>query len=355
MVQMNLDMGGDPEFFIEKNGKIVPAEIIERKYPEIFVRTQKNRYGLKRYQTHLIKDGIALEMNFIPSFCREIVAGRVYSGFEKLSPLLRDGYKVSKKSYIKIPKRYMESLNFDSLNFGCKPSNNVYIGNNLRPEENPFNFPYRSAGGHIHFGFTNATQIQQQALTERKNLLIKGLDVVVGNTAVLIDKDIINKERRKVYGKAGEYRDTSYGIEYRTLSNFWLWSESLMSLIFGLAREVVYMVADDNENLINELLKLVDQDRVREAIDTNNVEMAYHNYNQIKDYLIEHAERQTKKDWKNICNHLIPELKERDFKKLHKNPLSCYTWNMSKGAERWANTVAKADTQEQRDEEIKVD
>ena len=76
----------------------------------------------------------------------------------------------------------------------------------------------------------------QKALHEDPLLAVKILDIVVGNTCVIMDRAPSQVERRKVYGRAGEYRLPAHGIEYRTLSNFWLRSYQLTHLVFSLAR-----------------------------------------------------------------------------------------------------------------------
>jgi hypothetical protein len=44
---------------------------------------------------------------------------------------------------------------------------------------------------------------------------------------------------RKLYGAAGRYRQPSYGVEYRTLSNFWLASPELVELVYDICSFVI--------------------------------------------------------------------------------------------------------------------
>jgi hypothetical protein len=49
--------------------------------------------------------------------------------------------------------------------------------------------------------------------------------------------------RKQLYGKAGAHRIKSYGPEYRTLSNFWIFSKHLTSWVYDnveRALEAVY-------------------------------------------------------------------------------------------------------------------
>lgn len=77
----------------------------------------------------------------------------------------------------------------------------------------------RSCGGHIHVGYTNPDD-------NTSEMLIRCLDLYLGVPSILLDNDT---ERRKLYGKAGAFRFKDYGIEYRTLSNFWIQSEELVN------------------------------------------------------------------------------------------------------------------------------
>ena len=77
----------------------------------------------------------------------------------------------------------------------------------------------RSCGGHLHIGFDRA----KNDMMARPHL-VRILDLVAGVPSIIIDKD---KDRRKLYGKAGAHRpkmieagDPYDGVEYRTLSNF---------------------------------------------------------------------------------------------------------------------------------------
>ena len=41
------------------------------------------------------------------------------------------------------------------------------------------------------------------------------------------------EQRKKMYGAAGAHRVKSYGVEYRTLSNFWIFEEKLIRWVWN--------------------------------------------------------------------------------------------------------------------------
>jgi hypothetical protein len=55
------------------------------------------------------------------------------------------------------------------------------------------------------------------------------MDRYVGVPSLGWDKDQI---RRKTYGKAGNCRVKEYGVEYRALSNAWLFEPTIMRYVF---------------------------------------------------------------------------------------------------------------------------
>lgn len=113
-----------------------------------------------------------------------------------------------------------EELNHpDAHVFGCEPDYNVYaLDDNPRPCSTDANL--RSAGGHIHLG----------GLMSKVEKIVLGrwLDVVLAAPMTTIDLDV---RRRELYGKAGAIRFKPYGMEYRTLSNYWLTSDRLIHTV----------------------------------------------------------------------------------------------------------------------------
>lgn len=98
----------------------------------------------------------------------------------------------------------------------------------------------RAAGGHLHISFDQA-----QGSDENRIKFVRALDLVLGVRSVQYDRDL---QRRRFYGRAGSFRpkntipqpdynnegyflpvDPYDGVEYRTLSNFWLSSEDFMA------------------------------------------------------------------------------------------------------------------------------
>jgi hypothetical protein len=100
--------------------------------------------------------------------------------------------------------------------FGCEPDFNAWeMCENNVDRSDPEIANLRTAGGHIHVSFleNGATPSLEAGIR-----LVKVLDVTLGLPSILRDPD---STRRLLYGKAGAFRPKPYGIEYRTLSNFW--------------------------------------------------------------------------------------------------------------------------------------
>jgi len=101
------------------------------------------------------------------------------------------------------------------------------------------------------------------------------MDIVAGNTCVLVDRDESNAKRRVIYGRAGEYRIKKYGIEYRVLSNFWLKGYVLWSMATALLRNAVGIY---RAGLADELISKFDIKKVRDAINNNDKHLALENF-----------------------------------------------------------------------------
>lgn len=60
--------------------------------------------------------------------------------------------------------------------------------------------------------------------------LIKYFDAFIGLPSLKIDN---NKERRSLYGKAGAFRLTEYGLEYRSLSSAMMKDDETLSFLWS--------------------------------------------------------------------------------------------------------------------------
>ena len=121
--------------------------------------------------------------------------------------------------------------------------------------------------GHISIGWDNPTQEQQLDM-------VKAMDVTVGLESVLLDFDT---ERKKLYGKAGCFRFREYGIEYRSLSNFWIKSDESLKWAWNTTMKAIELV---NSGKIEEVKELGNY--IVEAINTNNKDLAQELLNKIE-------------------------------------------------------------------------
>lgn len=167
-------------------------------------------------------DNILVEYNIPPATNREEFIGYIQFMQDYIKTYVQNvnkNYDILCASSKMVPE--------DQLNdpiarlFGCCPDFNCYTGApNPRPRGEVTCL--RSAGFHVHYGYQNPT-------IDESVEMVKHFDVYLGLMSLFFDTD---RKRRSLYGKAGCYRLTSYGVEYRTLSSKMAESPQLIGLVY---------------------------------------------------------------------------------------------------------------------------
>lgn len=266
-------IGSDPEFFYMKDGKVLSSELVLPKD------------GLLSSGGKITIDGVQAEINPTTETCRELHANQIARCLHKVYRELPKGVTVSFDPLVPIELPVLDKLSEKAKHFGCTPSYNVYDNDNKMSIADSSKYPFRPAGGHIHLGGSESKDYKK--LYKDLKTLIPMLDIIVGNTCVLIDRHEGNKERRMCYGRAGEFRTPKHGVEYRTLSNFWLKSYPLMSFVFALSRmamDIIHFSTKEN-NFVKEIMDAVDIKDIRKAINNNDFDLALKNFSKIKPIL----------------------------------------------------------------------
>jgi len=205
----------------------------------------------------LQEDNVLFEFNVDPTDNPSVFA-------ETIKKVLEQGEDVLAMSGLRI-KTHLSSHVYEDMSgfpekafeFGCTPDYNAFTGaENPRPSAT--NQLLRTAGGHVHIGYSHITTVTDD-LSRR---LMMMCDYLLGLPSLFEDNDT---QRRELYGKAGACRLKSYGAEYRTLSNYWIWDEAMIKTIHGRAQNAFLKV--DKLNLIQALIPQAD---CQEAINTND-------------------------------------------------------------------------------------
>jgi hypothetical protein len=226
----SVNFGADPELFVTKIGKksgkprVVGSERIIN---------ENMRVGIKDGWGTVVPDGVQAELHPHPTTCRAGFSSYVSECLVKLHEhAIKNKLSLSFDQVVTVGARELSGLSHHAKHLGCSPSINFY--GRLPKEVDGMIYRRRSAAGHIHLG---TTYISSGVV--KPESLVPLLDILVGVPSVLMDRDPKASERRKLYGRAGEYRLPEHGLEYRTLSNFWLTSYQVMSLVLAQARMAV--------------------------------------------------------------------------------------------------------------------
>lgn len=225
----NVRLGADPEVFLQQGNKLFSA--IDRvggskKFPRPIE-------GLPEGYT-VQEDNVALEFGIPPAESREAFITSIERVMLATKEKITKDFTFSNLSCVVMPEDQMQDSR--AYVFGCEPDYNAWTGrkNRMPKVDNKY---LRSAGGHVHV----ETVLDKQ-------LVIKYMDLFLGVPSILMDN---GKERKKLYGKAGAYRPKSYGVEYRTLSNFWIFNPDLCSWVWEQTQNAVAAAEDDDFTIDN--------------------------------------------------------------------------------------------------------
>lgn len=242
-----ITLGADPEVFLRdrNTGNVVPAIglVGGTKRAPLPIPEMDDGYAAQ-------EDNVMLEYNIPPCGSAGAFAAAVTEGLAGCLDFIRIKHPTIELDFASSRVFSAQDLNHpQAREFGCSPDFDAYTGGlptapvsavALETEGGAWRF----AGGHVHLGYER-TDVPDHVIAMMA-------DVLLGLPSVALDKQ---GERRKLYGTPGRYRPTAYGIEYRTLSNFWVFDPATArgigkrALILGRLLSVPERVAQLYEEL----------------------------------------------------------------------------------------------------------
>jgi len=268
-------LGSDPEVFLTSGGKLLPAWKVlpDKKTPVKHFVKYGACLGVAAYW-----DGFQAEFRTSPQGCIAYATDQVRYGLQLVLDQARKtvpNTKLSIQSVFKVTYASLKKESDEHVVLGCDPSINAYymagdfVGDSRR-------FIYRPAGGHIHLG---GVALGNEMFPDREKAaqpVIKALDAILGVWSVGAAASFDNPVRRKHYGLAGEYRLPEWGLEYRTLSNFWITQPAITNLVFDLARAILNFQEQGqmprwlaHEMEVVEIINQCDVKRARKLLELN--------------------------------------------------------------------------------------
>jgi hypothetical protein len=200
------EFGSDPEAFFERKGQIIGSEKL---IPKQGINTRAGR---------IVRDGVQFELNPGSGTVNQLATniGRLFSAVQRRLDK-NPGVSICFDGLVEVSADELASLSPATRILGCMPSQNAYQNRPINVD--PVLYRKRSSGGHIHIG------TRDRKFREQRQRAVYVFDILIGNSTVLLDRDPGAAERRENYGRAGEFRTPSHGLDYRTTSNFWLFAD----------------------------------------------------------------------------------------------------------------------------------
>ena len=242
-------VGSDPELFLfsELENKHVTAIGL--------VGGTKNNPTPITNEGHFIQeDGVAAEFNIPPCATKEDFVKHINFVKNYIKDTIATPNRLVLSEQASAVFTYMELDCNQAQEIGCTPDIDAW--NLIMNSPSGYTSNLRAVGGHVHVGYNDSCE-------ETSIDIARTMDLFLGVGSVLLDKDT---QRRTLYGKAGAMRFKSFGMEYRTLSNFWIFDDKLIEWVFENAIKAVEFV---NAGGI-----ITNEQEIQECINTCNKEMA---------------------------------------------------------------------------------
>lgn len=235
-----ITIGCDPEFFVLKEVSKVPVFEPICGYLGGTKEKPKRIKGLpKGYCVQ--EDGSAAEFNIPPQTSADSFSDAIQAVLDKLTEQLKEKGLTPSKN---LRFTYLSGEAFEKFPHlrvvGCDPDFDAYRFDGETEGYRGMQRPMptigagRGVGGHIHIGY-DKTKCPE-------DILAMLLDCCLAFPMIPLDRQ---GGRRNYYGRPGLYREKPYGMEYRTLSNFWIWTPELRKMVFNVCHGLVSSIYKD--------------------------------------------------------------------------------------------------------------
>lgn len=246
---MGISIGTDPEVFVKCDGAIIPGIGLIGGSKEC---PRETEFGAVQ------EDNVLAEFNIPPSGNSDEFLNNITLVMSDLNNIL-DQHNCCTEIVSSHEFDFETLLSYgpDAMQFGCDPDYNCWT-----KEKNPTPSDFsglRTAGGHVHIGYDNPDP-------ETSYQVAMMCDVFLGIPSLLLDNDT---NRRKLYGKAGACRIKAYGVEYRSLSNFWLKVSTVTKWVYNQAVHCA-----ENLHELEGILEYIDGDEIQRIINEGDTDKA---------------------------------------------------------------------------------
>lgn len=248
-------LGSDPEVFLmDGSGKHLSAigMIGADKWNPLQMWDMPEGFTLQ-------EDNVALEYGIPPASSADEFVRHIQLVMEKSRDYLPKGVNFSKLSCTVFPDDQMEHPM--AYIFGCEPDYCAWTTKENKKPVPPHKF-MRSAGGHVHV-----------ETTQPPFDVVKKMDLFLSVPAVLMD---MGEERKQLYGRSGACRIKPYGVEYRTMSNFWIFERKLIEWVWAQTSRALNAEIDINllSDPVQTCINNNDKALAKELISAFNLELA---------------------------------------------------------------------------------
>lgn len=262
-------IGTDPEFFLKRGKKLTSAIPIigdeER-------GTKYNPIALPSGGT-VQRDNVAVEFASPPVETKEQFVESIRACLKDVMALIPKDTTLEALPSADFPSSELDHP--EALQFGCDPDYNAWT---VEQNEKPFcgSQVFRSCGGHVHVGGIQEDGKPIPGMEfllefEGKLAMVRAMDVMLGIPSTILDCSKAAVARRELYGKAGCHRIPDHGVEYRTLSNYWLKSPELVMLVYSLTNDAVQMV---QKGALEKVIEQIGAEDIQAIINTGNEKQA---------------------------------------------------------------------------------
>lgn len=263
-----MSLGSDPEFVIKRlDGTLISAPHALKESHDVMEPTKiKTRFG------EVFADNANLELS--------INYADTKTGFTRnVKGALGIAHKVLGKDFT---LHAIPSLDYPATElthpickkFGCQPDYDAFrVEENVIPE-GATERSFRTCGGHVHIG--NVEGIEKLQDFNGRIHTVKLFELILGTPGVLLDNTPASIKRRSLYGGAGAHRPKEYGVECRSLSNFWTQTPELVGFIWDGSEVITRELMEGN-------MKNMNLDRLPSIINKANNKRAQALFNKVCD------------------------------------------------------------------------